>query len=567
MDDVKADTGKTVSMRPPETVMRLERLGSFHQSRLSFMRSLLRFMKREGWVFSRPVWRIDGDGVGVAVYEAKGPERTYSLVAFSHDLAPEKRSDRSIATAWDATFTMFDGVPSEDDLTRLSWNVPLQEAGRVSETELSLSRANKSVRLFDHVRDRLAKGQQPDVEQIEAVGYLMRTTAVYGSGKFGAAARDKIKSRPEVSRPFHVEMLSVYLIRAFTADLVEHLAERQAPGTAVRIAPELRRRLGVGNSTGLGMAPYLVNHPALIHRWITARETALAKVRSLERADERKVEAFRHGLMRAATSMATWQTRDERQSCRIDGLRSDLERLSSFVNEMGFDGPRPWNALFEWATDLLGLEAQELLVSLLIEPYGEIIDDLLDSMSAEEEADFRIDGTVSVAELRALLERHYGWVGSIDFTRTEEHARFWYVSSNKAEPRLGERAEEPDAEAYEEPLDIGRGIAQLAIALRSAAQDTLVAEFLLKNPRFRKLVRRIQIIGRHPYGEINENLIAEGVRPIDMLRCKLSFFGATHFDPRSDRWVRITMYKNAPYPDELGDDTPDDWAYFKVAER
>ncbi len=38
--------------------------------------------------------------------------------------------------------------------------------------------------------------------------------------------------------------------------------------------------------------------------------------------------------------------------------------------------------------------------------------------------------------------------------------------------------------------------------------------------------------------------------PLDILRCKLSFFGATRFDPRSDRWVRICMYQDAPFPHE-----------------
>jgi len=36
-----------------------------------------------------------------------------------------------------------------------------------------------------------------------------------------------------------------------------------------------------------------------------------------------------------------------------------------------------------------------------------------------------------------------------------------------------------------------------------------------------------------------------------MLRCKLACFGASRFDPRSDRWVRISLFQNAPYPDDL----------------
>ena len=36
--------------------------------------------------------------------------------------------------------------------------------------------------------------------------------------------------------------------------------------------------------------------------------------------------------------------------------------------------------------------------------------------------------------------------------------------------------------------------------------------------------------------------------PIDMLRLKLSFFGAIKFDPRSDKWLRICMFQGAPLP-------------------
>jgi hypothetical protein len=74
--------------------------------------------------------------------------------------------------------------------------VPKQEAGRISDRELVLSRANRSGRLWEHVVDRLAEGQQPDPARIDEVGYLMRTTAVYGSGKFGAADHNAMAGRP-----------------------------------------------------------------------------------------------------------------------------------------------------------------------------------------------------------------------------------------------------------------------------------------------------------------------------------------------------------------------------------
>ena len=103
--------------RPASVVMKLARMGSFHQSRLSFMRVLLRRLKAENWQFRQGEWRINEHGVGVATYEAIGPERTYTLVAFAHDLPEEKRSDRVIAEAWDATCLLYTS-PSPRDMRR-----------------------------------------------------------------------------------------------------------------------------------------------------------------------------------------------------------------------------------------------------------------------------------------------------------------------------------------------------------------------------------------------------------------------------------------------------------------
>ena len=83
-----------VEMRPPEQVMRLSRMGSFHQCRLSFMRQLTRRIAAEGWNIFCNEFNVDQNGVGHAVYTARGPERSYSLVAFAHDLPAEARSDR-----------------------------------------------------------------------------------------------------------------------------------------------------------------------------------------------------------------------------------------------------------------------------------------------------------------------------------------------------------------------------------------------------------------------------------------------------------------------------------------
>lgn len=561
-----AGTDMTIAARDPRVVMRLARMGSFHQTRLSFMRILLRRLKAETWRFDVPRFDIDARGQGVAVYAAHGPERSYSLIAFANDLPPEKRSDRVIATEWDATFTLFDGVPTGADIERLRANVPLQEAGRISERELSLSRANRSVRLWDHVVNRLASGQQPDAEMVEQVGYLMRTTAVYGSGKFGAADREAVMDRPEFQAPFQVEMLSVFLTRAFVMDLVEHMARLRAPEMAVSLDPDLRRRFGIGNSTGLGMAPFLINHPVLLNNWMAVREEALARVRSLPYATAEAVAEFSGQVARARENARIWRSEHPVQIKKLAELRGDLTTLADYAARMDWTAPLPWDRLWRWAEGALGLEGQEALLSLMLEPHGALVDGLECCLAADEAAHRRIDGSMRVEQMRASVEEIYDWALRIDWTRPETQARVWYTSEEKLEPRLEDDATGEIA-AYALPLCPGRDAALLHADLHRADADETLAAFLMRHPEHRHIARRVQIAARFPYAEIRDNTIAADMLPIDLLRAKLSCFGATHFDPRSDRWVRINMFRGAPFPKDLVAEDADNWMAPALQER
>lgn len=540
--------------RNPADVMHLSRLGLSHPTRLSFLRILLRRMQNEGWQFERPLFDFDAKGVGRAVYCAKGPTQTYSLVAFGHDLPPDMRSDRVIATAWDATFALFDGIPDAADLDRLASNVPVQEAGRVTAKELTLSRANRSVRLFEHVVQALASGIQPDAAALTETGYLMRTTAVYGSGKFGAASHASIAHRPEIAAPFQAEMLTVWLIRTFTADLVEHMARCRGGDVAVPLDPALKRGLGVGNSTGLGMAPFLVRHPMLLNNWIMVREEALARVRAQAGTDDPRVKAFKAALDAALDNAQLWNTAHPVQIDRLADLRNGLAKLAQFVAQ-AWDprGHYPWNTLWLWAQAALPLEAQEALLALLLEPHGDLVDGLSECLSCDEAEAFDINGAMTVGELRADMAANYAWSRDCDYDQKHECARFWYVSEDKLEPRLGERFDDPGGER-ELPLDIGRQAAALYAALQQRPDDQPVAHLLLQEPAHRPMVRRVQMTRGRPFTEIRDNLLSADLLPIDMLRCKLAFFGANRFDPRSDRWVRISLFQNCPYPHELSAD-------------
>ena len=96
------------------------------------------------------------------------------------------------------------------------------------------------------------------------------------------ADRFRIKNRKEIYGPFRLEMMLVYFVRQFTFDQVNHIAKHKNPRKAVTLDLNISRNLGIGNSTGLGMAPFIVNHPTLLNNWIFARETALKNIREIK---------------------------------------------------------------------------------------------------------------------------------------------------------------------------------------------------------------------------------------------------------------------------------------------
>ena len=547
-----------IKLRDPATVMKLSRLGSFHQSKLSFLRSFIREFKE--WNYKRNLFDLDKSGYGTAFYSFEKKGRSYSLVCFAQHINPNERSDRVIATKWDAAFVLHDGIPSNQDIDRLRKNVPKQEIGRVSYKELTLSRANKSVRAFNHVVQSLSEGKQPDKELLKKVGYLYRTTAVYGSGKFGLADRFRIKDRKEIYGPFRLEMMLVYLVRQFTFDQVNHIAKSKNPNKAVMLNENIARNLGIGNSTGLGMAPFIVNHPTLLHNWIYCREKALKEIRSIKDVNKNDFDIFKDCFKKSKSTIDAWLTESQFQINKINSLRSDLDKFTIYLeNDCSIKTNYMWNKIYLWVEENLGEECIEYIVSMIMEPYDKIIDPLINDMSSEEEKYFNIPAHRKVSELKKILENNYKLIIKINFKEKNSTTNFWFISKNKEEPRVANRYEEHGSE-LEQPLAIARDIKQLYEKVLKAKQTETIADFLLNNDEVRHVVRRAFIVEKFPYSEIQDNTIAASLVPIDMLRLKLSFFGAVKFDPRSDKWLRINMYQGAPLHHEmkLSNDT---WIY------
>ena len=547
-----------VNLRDPNIIMKLSRLGSFHQSKLSFLRSFLNEFK--DWEYKRDLFDLDNKGFGTAVYSFKKKERVYSLVCFANELNENERSDRVIATKWDAAFTLHDGVPKREDIERLKNEVPKQEVGRLSYKELTLSRANKSVRVFDHVVESLSKGHQPNLDLLEKVGYLYRTTAVYGSGKFGLADRFRIKNRDEINGPFRLEMMLVYLVRQFTFDQVNHVAKNKDPKNAVNLDPKICKNLGIGNSTGLGMAPFIVNHPTLLNNWIFCRETALKKIREIKKVRSQESSLFKDCVRSSIKNITSWNTESEYQLKKIKDLLKDLKKFINFIeNKFNFEIDFPFNDIYLWLEKETGEECIEYIVSIMMEPFDDIVDPLIKEMSSEEERFFNIPAYRTVNELRTILEKKYSNILSIDFDNKQNYKKFWFISKNKEEPRLADRFNENGAD-LEQPLAIARDIKKLYQKLLVLKNNLTIDQFLIENSDLRHVVRRAFIIEKFPYSEIQDNTISENIVPIDMLRLKLSFFGALKFDPRSDKWLRICMFQGAPLPNELKN-FDEQWVY------
>ena len=547
-----------IELRHPEDVMKLSRLGSFHQSKLSFLRSFIREFKN--WEFNRDIFDLDKDGYGVVVYSVRKNKRIYSLICFSQHINAEERSDRVIATKWDAAFVLHDGVPTKNDIERLKENVPKQEIGRMSNKELALSRANKSVRIFDHVVNSLSSGKQPDVNLLNKVGYLYRTTAVYGSGKFGLADRFRIKDRKEICGPFRLEMMLVYLVRQFTFDQINHISKMKNPNEFVSLDKKIAKNLGIGNSTGLGMAPFIVNHPTLLHQWIYNREKALKEIRSIKDVSKKEIEHFKFCLEKSKKIIDTWYTDSKYQNKKIKSLKNDLIKFNEYFSSLKFISKKYlWNEIFLWIDKYLDEECSEYLISMMMEPYDNIIEPLVKNMSSDEEKYFNIPSSRKLIELKKIIETKYKSILNINFNDKKSNTFFWFISKNKEEPRIANRFEEYGSN-LEQPLAIARDIKKVYEKISNENLSKTVADFLVDNDELRHVIRRIFISEKFQYSEIQDNTISETLIPIDMLRLKLSFFGAQKFDPRSDKWLRICMYQGAPLVNELKN-SDDTWIY------
>ena len=540
-------------------IMTLDKMGSRYPSRLSFSRSMLRRLLFDNWKISKSKFDLDDNGYGTAVYEITINQNIYSLVCFSQHLDNADRSDRVIAEKWDTAYSLINGKLDDQELDRLKKNVPLQESGRNSSKELILSRANKSVRLFEYVANCLSNGLQPDINEINKVGYLLRTTAVYGSGKFGLSDFVNTKEVTDFNQPFRAEMLSVYIIREFSVELVEHVAKKQNPSKAVKLQDKIKQHLGIGNSTGLGMAPFIIKHPKLINKWMNQYTESLNKIINKNIVSE-KLSSYIQLLEKALLYLKEVTTFDEYQ---ITKNTKTVEDLKIYINhiikiENSTFNNLTWIDLIKFTTSNCNYDTQEIARVQLLELYPEISENLAEDMSDVEE--MKINESQTLRELNSLIEKDYQWALEVDFSKKDNDYLFWYISAAKLEPRLGERYNEEGSE-LEQNLGVAKMVQNLHLIIQKEDLDLSVSEYLILKPEFRGIIRRIQSLEQYPYAEVQDNILSKETIPINMLRFKLSFFGANRYDPKSDRWLRVSFFSGAPFLSNLNEQNVDSWGF------
>ena len=544
-------------VRDNDNFMKLSRMGSRYPSRLSFSRSMLRRLINDKWEIHKSKFDLDKDGYGTVVYEIIINKDIYSLVCFSAFLDDKDRSDRVIASKWDTAYTLHVGKLSNEDLNRLKKTIPLQESGRNSTNELILSRANKSVRLFQYVVDCLSNGNQPDIKEINKVGYLLRTTAVYGSGKFGLSDFTNTKNTTVFNQPFRAEMLSVYLIREFSVELVEHVAKQINPEKAVKLDRKIKQHFGIGNSTGLGMAPFIIKHPKLINKWMIQYTKTLKEIAQIN-LDNIVFEKYKKLLNKALNYLEEVSTSDQFQINKNKVTTEDLKKYIFYINDLDLSQKFKWLDILDYCDSNFNNDTQEIARVQLIELYPQVSEELAEDMADEEIMD--IDGNQSIGDLNKIINDKYSWIKNIDFNNKDSNYLFWYVSAAKLEPRLGERYNEQGSE-LEQNLGIAKMVNDLFKQIKNIDENQLICEFLLTHPEYRGIVKRIQSLKNYPYSEVQDNVLDKKTIPIDMLRFKLSFFGANRYDPKSDRWLRVSFFSGAPYLLDLNNKNVDEWGF------
>lgn len=536
-------------LRSPATVMAPQRLLATYPTALSFARSAVAHLKNHSWNLTRQRFDIDAEGVGTALYRLDwGRGQVFHFLVVSKNFPADQKTDRSFGENWDISAVLCEGVWSPERDARLRAETPKQRAGRFDYDTLVTLRGNRSGRVFDHVVERLAAGQLPDSARLSDVGYIVRTTGLIANGALGMRPFDGLGEDHPFALPYYLQMVSAMLLREFVFELVDAMAAQRS-ADAIRLPETYRRYLGVGNAAGAGLVAYVATNPMTVHRWNELNERAILEAWQLVIAAN---SADANRLATLLERAITYFSEDQRDGNEIfagngsivDGLKAVQPIVLAQAGGRGLAAEAFRSALAERLA-MQEPEAVEVFHALMVELLSEErLQHYRRSMRASSLPE--LDFGQTVAELRALLHRHFAWVSDYDFADGRADRNFWYRSiAAPLDPRIGIRNLDPGSE-FEWRMDTAWRTAGLCQVLDGFQDDTSLAHVLAQHPEYRDVARRLQVIAAHPYGELHENRLDAAYTPFAGMRLKLAFYGMDKLDPSRPKSVRGALLQGAP---------------------
>jgi hypothetical protein len=354
------------------------------------------------------------------------------------------------------------------------------------------------------------------------------------------------------------------LFRTVGFDVAEELARLRNPAGAARLSADLKRNLGVGNSSGIGMVAALVRWPVWLSAYNFPRELALAFVLGQSGpVASHRADKVRELLQRA--SRYYFEQPDcpvaeiERPETIAMGLQHVALKVEDLFRSRATDG-FPWLSLSEIAGATGSHEIREQVHAIMIDAFPEFGDACAELFLEGMKVTRSIDPEMRIGDLLAIIHRRYGWVSRIDYGSPDARTYFWYRSEEFGENRRGELGTDAgdDNPTY---VDVAGAIRTLQNHLSALPPNTRIGYFLLKAPRFAHVVSRVQLAAQIPYSEIRGNIIDRNFLPMDGIRFLLSTMGLECSHPHNTRWVKGVFLQGAPTPEEIRQGQGSDWIF------
>jgi len=544
----------------PDLVMDPRNLGAMQPNRLSASRSFLTKMIGEEWRIERDAFELDAQGNGRARYTVTTPGGPVTFLAFLKQPSGKNRTGRIIGTAWDMSGALIDGIATRDDVEATERELPRLYEGRATASTLVWFRSNQSLRIFRSVRQALARGEQPDVKELKRVGYIMRNTGLDGNGTFGTMPYAAIPDGHPLGTSYHAQMLSAYLMRELSVDLVEELARIDAPATAVRLEPSVKRLIGVGNGSALGLAMLVYNRPVLVNAYISAYVKVLDHVLTEQAVATTENLARLEQLLDRTIRYRTFLTTSYRFFTSNMEIVGDLRRIRAEVRAAKRGEVEPaaeesvLGAIHRAAAPRVSKEALHSFDTLLLELVPDFCDEVAASdLVFTEELD--LDPRLGLDELSAVIERSYGWALDLPLNDDRFRDRVWYQSRAAEEPRSGPREEVPDAHELIPSYPVM--IRSLRAAITAAQSDPdpsahTVGALVAARPDLEHIARLVFALRDKPYAVPHADPHDADFIPVWVIRFVNAFIhGLDRTEDHMGRDVRGIIFESAPYRDAV----------------